>query len=207
MRISLTGRSVLVIVDVQNDFLPGGALPVPDGDSVIGPLNKYISLFTGSGLPVFATRDWHPREHVSFNTRGGPWPPHCVQNTWGAEISSMLSLPSSVRIIDKAFSPDRDAYSGFQETILDLELRRLGARRLFIGGLATDYCVKATVLDSIDLGFETILLLDAVKGVDAHPGDGEKAVREMVLKGAIGVTLSDILLYGEPNPSSRTRVS
>ncbi|MEM2930991.1 MAG: nicotinamidase [Thermoproteota archaeon] len=193
MRISLTGRSALVIVDVQNDFLPGGALPVPDGGSVIGPLNKYIGLFTRRGLPVFATRDWHPKEHVSFRDRGGPWPPHCVQNTWGAEISSMLSLPSDARIIDKAFSPERDAYSGFQETVLDLELRRLGARRLFIGGLATDYCVKATVIDSVDLGFETVLLVDAVKGVDVNPGDSEKAVKEMVLKGAIGVMLSDLL--------------
>ncbi|MBO3842547.1 MAG: nicotinamidase [Candidatus Brockarchaeota archaeon] len=193
MRISLTSRSALVIVDVQNDFLPGGALAVPGGDSVIEPLNKYIGLFTERGLPVFATRDWHPRQHASFREKGGPWPPHCVQNTWGAEISSMLNLPSSARIVDKAFSPDRDAYSGFHETVLSLELHRLGVKRLFIGGLATDYCVKATVLDALDIGFETVLLLDAVKGVDVTPGDSEKAVREMVSKGAIGVTLSDIL--------------
>ncbi len=193
MRISLTSRSALLIVDVQNDFLPGGALAVPEGDLVIEPLNKYIELFARRGLPVFATRDWHPRQHASFRERGGPWPPHCVQNTWGAEFSSMLSLPPTVRIVDKAFSPERDSYSGFQETVLSLELHRLGVKRLFIGGLATDYCVKATVLDSIDLGFETVLLLDAVKGVDVNPGDSEKAVREMVLKGAIGVTLSDVL--------------
>lgn len=193
MRISLTSRSALVIVDVQNDFLPGGALAVPGGDSVLEPLNKYIGLFTQRGLPVFATRDWHPRQHVSFRERGGPWPPHCVQNTWGAEISSMLNLPSSTRIVDKAFSPERDAYSGFQETVLSLELHKLGVKRLFIGGLATDYCVKATVLDALDIGFETILLLDAVKGVDVNPGDSEKAVREMILKGAIGVTLDDVL--------------
>lgn len=193
MRISLTERSALVIVDVQNDFLPGGALAVPNGDSVIGPLKKYIQLFTRRSLPVFATRDWHPKEHVSFRERGGLWPPHCIQKTWGAEISSMLNLPPSVRIIDKAFSPERDAYSGFQETALDIELHRLGVRRLFIGGLATDYCVKMTVLDAIDLGFETVLLVDAIKGVDVHAGDSEKAVEEMILKGAIGIALSDVL--------------
>ena len=192
MRISLTGRSALLIVDVQNDFLPGGALAVPQGDLIIEPLNKYIALFKRRSLPVFATRDWHPESHVSFRERGGPWPAHCVQNTWGAEISDRLSLPSDARIIDKAFSPERDAYSGFQETVLDLELRRLCVKRLFIGGLATDYCVKMTVLDSIDLGFETVLLLDAVKGVDVNPGDSEKAVEEMVSKGAIGIMVSDV---------------
>jgi len=192
VRISLTGRSALLIVDVQNDFLPGGALAVPQGDLIIEPLNKYILLFARRSLPVFATRDWHPQGHVSFRERGGPWPAHCIQNTLGAEISSRLSLPSDARIIDKAFSPERDAYSGFQETLLDLELRRLGVKRLFIGGLATDYCVKMTVLDSIDLGFETVLLLDAIKGVDVNPGDSEKAVEEMVSKGAIGIMLSDV---------------
>ncbi|MBO3800537.1 MAG: nicotinamidase [Candidatus Brockarchaeota archaeon] len=193
MKISLTRRSALVVVDVQNDFLPGGALAVPGGDSVIEPLNKYIGMFAKQGLPVFATRDWHPKQHVSFKEKGGPWPPHCVQNTWGAEISSMLSIPPDVRIVDKAFSPDRDAYSGFQETILDLELRRLGIRRVFIGGLATDYCVKATVLDSLELGFETILLLDAIKGVDVNPGDSENAIKTMILKGAIAITIEDII--------------
>ncbi len=194
MRISLTGRSALVIVDVQNDFLPGGALAVPKGDLILEPLNKYILLFSERGLSIFATRDWHNKSHVSFSERGGPWPTHCVQNTWGAQISSRLSLPADARIIDKAFSSERDAYSGFQETVLDLELHRLGVKRLFIGGLATDYCVKMTVLDSIDLGFETALLLDAIKGVDLNPGDGEKAIEEMISKGAIGIMLSDLLL-------------
>ncbi|MEM3712838.1 MAG: nicotinamidase [Thermoproteota archaeon] len=193
MRISLTEKSVLIIVDVQNDFLPGGALAVPNGDAVIEPLNKYIELFRKKKLPIFATRDWHPENHVSFKERGGPWPPHCIQNTNGAMISDKLNLPPNVKIIDKAFSPDKDSYSGFQETILDLELRRLGARRLFIGGLATDYCVKATVLDSLELDFETILLLDAIKGVDANPGDSENAILSMILKGAIAITLEDLI--------------
>lgn len=193
MRISLTEKSALIIVDVQNDFLPGGALPVPNGNSVIEPLNRYIELFNKNRLPVFATRDWHPKDHVSFKERGGPWPSHCVQNTYGAQIPEKLKLPSNVRIIDKAFSPDRDSYSGFQETVLDLELRRLSVRRLFIGGLATDYCVKATVLDSLELGFETILLLDAIKGVDVNPGDSENAIRTMILKGAIAITSEDLV--------------
>lgn len=194
MKISLTKKSALITVDVQNDFLPGGALAVQNGDMVIEPLNNYIELFNRKGLPVFATRDWHPRNHVSFKERGGPWPPHCIQNTHGAEISEKLNLPPSVRIIDKAFSPDRDSYSGFQETVLDLELCKLGVKRLFIGGLATDYCVKATVLDSLELGFETVLLLDAVKGVDANPGDSENAIRTMILKGAIAATLEDLVV-------------
>ncbi|MBO3769019.1 MAG: nicotinamidase [Thermoproteota archaeon] len=193
MKISLTEKSALIIVDVQNDFLPGGALAVPNGDAVIEPLNKYIELFSRKKLPIFATRDWHPENHVSFRERGGPWPPHCIQNTHGAMISDKLNLPLDVKIIDKAFSPDRDSYSGFQETVLDLELRRLGMRRLFIGGLATDYCVKATVLDSLELGFETILLLDAIKGVDVNPGDSENAIRTMILKGAIAITLEDLI--------------
>jgi nicotinamidase/pyrazinamidase len=192
MKISITEKSALIIVDVQNDFLPNGALPVPNGDLVIEPLNNYINLFKKKNFPIFATRDWHPRNHVSFRERGGPWPPHCVQHTSGAEISGKLVLPSGTRIVDKAFSPDKDAYSGFQETTLCLELRELGVRRLFIGGLATDYCVKATVLDSIKLGFETILLLDAIKGVS--PEDSEKAVREMILNGAIGIVLEDLII-------------
>ncbi|MDW8034385.1 MAG: nicotinamidase [Nitrososphaerota archaeon] len=193
MRISLTEKSALIIVDVQNDFLPGGALAVPNGDNVIGPLNKYIELFKNKNLPVFATRDWHPQNHVSFKERGGLWPPHCIQNTYGAMISEKLKLPPNVKIIDKAFSSDRDSYSGFQETVLDLELRRLGVKRLFIGGLATDYCVKATVLDSLELGFETILLLDAIRGVDVKPKDSEEAIKTMILKGAIAITLEDLV--------------
>jgi len=192
MRISITEKSALVIVDVQNDFLPGGALPVPNGDLVTEPLNNYISFFKKKNLPIFATKDWHPRNHISFRDRGGPWPPHCIQHTTGAEISGKLVLPPTVRLVDKAFSPDKDAYSGFQETTLYPELYKLGVKRLFIGGLATDYCVKATVLDSIKLEFETILLLDAIKGVSSE--DSEKAIKEIILNGAIGIVLEDLIM-------------
>lgn len=194
MRVALTKRSALVIVDVQNDFLPGGALAVPNGDRIIEPLNRYIVLFNALGLPIFATRDWHPANHISFKDRGGPWPPHCVQNTWGAQISEKLNLPKNARVVDKAFSPDRDAYSAFQDTSLALELYRLNVKRLFIGGLATEYCVKSTVLDALDLGFEVLLLMDAIKGIDVNVGDSERAIKEMILKGAIGVTIDEVIV-------------
>ncbi len=193
MRIAITSKSALVIVDVQKDFLPGGALPVPDGDLIIEPLNRYINLFKTRNRPIIATRDWHPKDHISFRSRGGPWPPHCVQNTRGAEFADDLKLPEDVIIIDKAFMKDRDAYSGFQETILDLELRRRGIKRIFVGGLATEYCVRATVLDGLTLGYEVILLLDAIKGINLQPGDSEKAIREMLESGAIGITIEDIV--------------
>ena len=193
MKVAITEWSALIIVDVQKDFLPGGALPVPDGDIVIEPLNNYIKLFSEKNRPIFATRDWHPRDHISFKDRGGPWPPHCIQNTPGAEFSDKLRLPENVIIISKAYSRDRDAYSGFQETTLDSELRRLGVRRVFIGGLATDYCVKNTVLDALNLGYEVLLLLDGIKGIDVNPGDSERAIREMLNRGAIGITIEDII--------------
>lgn len=193
MRIGLTDKSTLIIVDVQKDFLPNGALPVPGGDRIINPLNRYIKLFVERALPIFATRDWHPKDHISFKESGGSWPPHCIQNTEGAEFPRELNLPENTIVISKATESDRDAYSGFQETVLDLELRRYGVKRVFIGGLATDYCVKATVLDALTLGYETILLLDGVKGVDINPGDSVKAVDEMISRGAIGIVIDDIL--------------
>jgi len=194
MRVAVTRDSALVIVDVQNDFLPGGALPVPEGDKVIQPLNRYIEVFVERKLPVVATRDWHPENHCSFKSRGGPWPPHCIRNTWGAEFPRELKLPPSVIIVSKAVKEDEEAYSGFQGTNLDSVLRRMGVRRLFVGGLATDYCVRATVLDALKLGYQVMLLLDATRGVDVNPGDSERAIREMILGGAIGITLEDLML-------------
>ena len=192
MKITITNKSALIIVDIQKDFLPKGALPVPRGDKVIEPLNKYIDTFLKCKQPIFATRDWHPENHISFKKYGGTWPSHCIQNTIGAEFSDELRLPSKTIVINKGYMQDRDAYSGFQETYLDLELRRRNIKRVFIGGLATDYCVKATVLDALKLGYETILLLDAIRGVDVNLGDSEKAIKEMFFNGAIGITLDDI---------------
>ena len=194
MRVGITKSSALIIVDVQNDFLPGGALPVPNGDQVIVPLNNYIRVFRERNLPIIATRDWHPENHISFKNRGGPWPPHCIKNTWGAEFPKELMLPSDVIIISKAFKEDEEAYSGFQGTNLDNVLKELGINRLFIGGLATDYCVKATVLDALKLGYQIMLLLDAIRGVDVNPGDSEKAIKEMIRSGAIAITFEEILI-------------
>jgi nicotinamidase/pyrazinamidase len=157
---------------------------VPSGDAVIPALNRYLALWRDRGLPVFATRDWHPPDHCSFREQGGPWPPHCVAGTEGAEFPQGLDLPSNVVVISKGDSADRDTYSGFQETHLHERLRALGVRRVFVGGLATDYCVLATVRDAEALGYAVRLLTDAIKAVDVHPGDGQRAMDEMLRLGA-----------------------
>ncbi len=175
----------LIVVDVQNDFLPGGALAVPQGDAVIAPLNRYLALFHGRGLPIFATRDWHPKDHCSFQARGGPWPPHCIAGTPGAAFPSALALPEGTAVISKATTPDEEAYSGFQGTDLARRLREAGVARVFVGGLATDYCVQATVTDALQAGFAVVVLTDAVRPVEVHPGDGRRALEAMRRAGAV----------------------
>ncbi len=192
MRVGVLRRSALVVVDVQKDFMPGGSLPVPDGDKVVQPLNEVIREFQARRLPMFFTRDWHPPNHMSFRERGGSWPPHCVQGTEGAEFHPDLLVPEEAIVISKATEPDKEAYSGFEGTELERLLREKGVKRLFIGGVATDYCVRATVLDGLRLGFEVIVLEDAVKGVAKETA--EKALREMVLGGAI-LARTDELLF------------
>jgi nicotinamidase/pyrazinamidase len=182
----------LIIVDVQNDFLPGGSLAVPDGDAVVAPLNTLIEAFEARGLPIFATRDWHPENHCSFKARGGPWPPHCIAETPGAQFAAGLRLPASATIVSKATMPDKDAYSGFGDTELDVLLRKADVQRLFIGGLATDYCVLNTVRDALSLGYEVMLVSDAVRAVDVEPGDGERAIDEMRELGAIPVETDQV---------------
>lgn len=174
----------LVLVDVQNDFLPGGALGVPQGDEVIEVLNRYIAVFRGHGLPIIATRDWHPADHCSFRERGGPWPAHCVQGSQGAAFAPGLDLPEGVPVVSKADSPDQEDYSCFSHTDLHLRLRSLGVKRLFCGGLATDYCVLETVTDALGLGYEVVLLEDAIRAVNVNPGDGAAAVQKMRRMGA-----------------------
>jgi len=178
--VNIVKDDALIIVDVQNDFCPGGALAVPDGDKIVPILNKYIEKFVSKGAVVVATRDWHPRNHSSFKDFGGPWPVHCVQNSWGAEFHPMLKLPKNTLIVSKAYEPDLEAYSGFQGTELDRLLKGFGVKRVFVGGLATDYCVKATVLDALKLGYEVYVLVDAVKGVNVRPRDSDDAINEMV---------------------------
>lgn len=173
-----------VIVDVQNDFLPGGKLAVPDGDEVIPVLNGYLERFARRHLPVFATRDWHPPDHCSFHAQGGSWPVHCVAGTMGAAFAPALKLPPDAVIISKATAADRERYSGFDGTDLEARLRARGVRRLFIGGLATDYCVLHTVRDALKLGFMVFLLHDAVRAVNVKDGDGPGAEAEMLRLGA-----------------------
>lgn len=183
----------LVVVHVQRDFLPGGSLAVPHGSEVIAPLNRCLALFAGRGLPVVATRDWHPADHCSFSTFGGPWPPHCIAGTTGAAFAPGLALPPETLISSQAVTADMEAYSGFQDTELDRLLRERGVTRLFVGGIATDYCVLNTVKDALRLGYRVVLLLDAVRAIDVSPGDGERAVAEMTRLGAVPIESGDLL--------------
>ena len=175
----------LLVVDVQNDFLPGGALAVAGGDEVVPVLNRALRVFTNAGLSIFATRDWHPPDHCSFHERGGPWPPHCVRGTWGAAFSVDLHLPPSADVISKATSRDEEAYSAFHGTDLAMRLRAAGVRRVFLGGLTTDYCVRTSVADARRDGFAVVVLVDAIRAIDVHPGDGNRAIAEMRAAGAV----------------------
>ena len=183
----------LLVVDVQNDFLPGGNLAVPRGDEVVPVLNRCIALFSGKKLPTYASRDWHPANHCSFRAQGGPWPPHCMADTHGAEFAANLELPADAVIISKADTPEKDAYSAFGGTDLGLCLKAVGVRRLFVGGLATDYCVLNTVKDALALGYAVVLLTDAVRAVEVTPGDGERALAEMLRLGAQFALSADLM--------------
>jgi nicotinamidase/pyrazinamidase len=175
----------LIVVDLQRDFLPGGALGVAQGERVVAAMNDYLAFFATHRLPVFATRDWHPADHCSFVAQGGPWPPHCVAASAGAAFADALRLPAQSVVISKATSAERDAYSGFAGTELQALLRAAHVTRLFVGGLATDYCVLQTVKDARALGFAVVVLRDAIASVDAQPGDGERAMDEMLAAGAV----------------------
>ena len=181
----LRPRDALLIVDVQNDFCPGGALAVVEGDQVVPGLNEWIKEARTLNVPVFASRDWHPADHISFQQRGGPWPPHCVQHTPGAAFHPGLNLPSNVELVTKADTRDKDSYSAFGGTNLAERLRQAGIQRLWIGGLAQDYCVRATALDAIKEGFEVHLIVDATRAVNVNAGDGQRALEEVRRAGGI----------------------
>lgn len=173
----------LLVVDVQNDFCPGGALAVDEGHRVVPIINHLIPLFEH----VIYTRDWHPENHCSFADPpefvDGSWPPHCVAHSPGAEFNGDLHVPVDAVIVSKATDPDRECYSNFAESTLAKDLRTSGVRRIFICGLATDYCVKHTALDGIKEGFEVLLIENACRGVDYPPGSAADAVEAMKIAG------------------------
>ena len=187
-------KKALVIVDVQNDFCPGGALGVPQGDKIIPAINKYIKVFSSKKLPIFVTRDWHPVRTKHFKDFGGVWPVHCIQNTRGAAFHPKLKLPKGAIFLYKGMDPEKDNYSAFQAQELNGTglLHLLGLLKiseLYVCGLATDYCVKSSVIDGLKHGFKVKLLLDAIKGVDLKAGDSQKAIKEMTRKGAKTIIL------------------
>jgi len=165
----------LIVVDVQNDFCSGGALPVPDGDAVVEPINALMDQFP----VVLATRDWHPADHSSFRDQGGPWPPHCVQGTAGAQLHPALHSDRIDAIVDAGYEPELEGYSGFEETELERLLREREVDTVHVAGLALDYCVRATALDARRKGFAVVLHQGATRAIDAQPGDAERALDEL----------------------------
>ena len=178
----------LVIVDVQNDFIPGGALAVPDGDAVIEPLNRLAASYEH----VFATRDWHPPDHHSFEPQGGPWPVHCVRDTDGAQLHPDLDRSRIDVVIDKGERSGKEGYSAFEETDFEQLLRERGVDSLTIGGLAANICVRATALDAREHGFAVKLATDATRGVDIEEGDTERAIEEMKAAGVECATSAEL---------------
>ncbi|HXO06980.1 MAG TPA: nicotinamidase [Solirubrobacteraceae bacterium] len=165
----------LIMVDMQNDFCSGGALAVPEGDAVIEPVNDLAREFQY----VVATRDWHPPDHASFVTQGGPWPIHCVRDTFGAEIHDRIDTSQIDAIVDAGRTPEMEGYSGFEDTDLERLLREHEVDTVHVAGLALDYCVKETALDAARAGFEVIVHLDATRPVEARVGDGERAIADL----------------------------
>jgi len=190
----------LVVTDVQNDFVTG-TLAVPGGADIVAPLNRAIEAFHARGLTVVVIRDWHPPGHCSFAATGGPWPEHCVQGSHGAEFVPGLRLFRDALLVSKGTDPDAEAYSGFKGTTLADDLRARRVRRLFIGGLATDYCILNTVHDALGEGFAAVVLADGVRAVDVHPGDGAKAVDAMQRAGARFALCDDVVAASAQPPA------
>ncbi len=191
-QIQLQHDDALLIIDLQNDFLSGGALAVPRGDEVIPVLNQYIRLFQKLRLPIFMTRDWHPPDHQSFKPQGGPWPRHCIADSTGAAFSESLLYPAETQVFSTGTEFDSPGYSGFENADFKNRLVEMRIRRLFIGGLATDYCVLSTVLDALKFNYSAFLLLDAVRAVNVRPDDGIKSEQKMISRGAVPIVLEMI---------------
>jgi nicotinamidase/pyrazinamidase len=179
--------AALLLVDVQNDFCPGGALPVPGGDRVVPVLNRVTAEFVAQGRTVYASRDWHPPDTTHFREYGGPWPPHCIAGTAGAELHPDLRVPPDVILISTGQDRRDAGYSAFEGTTPEgrrfaEDLRARGITSLYVGGLATDYCVRASVLDARRAGFPVTVLIDGSAGLD--PAGSQRALDEMKAAGA-----------------------
>jgi len=196
---SQSNDRALILVDIQNDFCPGGALAVAGGDEIVEVVNRLMPQFS----LIISTQDWHPRNHISFKEQGGPWPPHCVQGTRGAELHPALDTRQIKRYFRKASTPEKDAYSEFEGTDesgrpLDELLKKEGVKKVYVVGLATDYCVKATALDALELGYEVFAITDAMRAVNVSPDDGADALEQMRSKGAHLITSDEIAERREP---------
>ncbi|MCK5738245.1 bifunctional nicotinamidase/pyrazinamidase [bacterium] len=189
----MTPKTALILVDIQNDFCPEGALAVTDGDAVVAPANQLIDYFEKKQWPIILTRDWHPVDHISFQENGGIWPVHCVAGTPGAAFHPDIKIPENAIYINKATETNTEAYSGFSGTELESILKKKGISRLVIAGLATDYCVKLTVVDAKKLGIETIVVKEGIRAVNIKPEDGVNAIAEMENSGAKMMTVAEIL--------------
>jgi nicotinamidase/pyrazinamidase len=172
----------LLVIDFQNDFTEGGALAVPDGDAIAGPVNELID--SGDFDLIVATRDWHPADHGSFRDQGGPWPPHCVQGTHGAELHPSVPLDKVDAVVDAGYEPHLEGYSGFESTDLAAILREHDVDEVTVVGLATDYCVKHTAADALREGFRVTIDRGGIRGIDVEPGDSERALEELRAAGA-----------------------
>lgn len=186
----------LIVVDVQRDFCPGGALPARGCDRILPAINAHVAEAHALRFPIYASRDWHPAETTHFKPYGGEWPPHCVQNSPGAEFHSRLVLPPDTIVVSKGEDPNRPGYSAFDgrtsggEPLLN-DLRSRGVDRLYVTGLTTEYCVKQTALDARHAGLHVVVLTDAVAGIDAQPGDADRALEELARAGVEFATSLD----------------
>ena len=186
---SLQPGDALIVVDVQIDFCPGGALPIDDGDAVVPVLNRWIAAAVDAHVPIYASRDWHPAGHLSFKDSGGPWPVHCLEDSDGARFHPDLRLPASAIVVTKGVRFDKDQYSAFDDTGLATDLRKRQVKRIWVGGLAQDVCVRATVLDARRQGFDAVVIGDGTRPVTRAGGDS--ASDEMRLAGALVETTDE----------------
>jgi len=192
MQTELQPGDALLVVDMQNDFLPGGSLAVNDSATIIPYVNSSIKLFTDKALPVFASRDYHPANHLSFVANGGQWPSHCVAGSWGAAFHPGLQLPDSVIVISKGTDPGREAYSALDSTPLTAMLEKMAIKRIFLCGLTTDYCVFYSTRDLLKAAYPVFLITDGMRAVDVQPGDGDRALQSLMELGAIATTVNEL---------------